>query len=278
MDGWVDRSAWKEEFLAGSLALGGLAASGEVRRRRERKQGRNTGGGGKRGGERRAGEESVASTSHHSPLFFFFSDCSSPPRPGPFCCRCAVGGSSRDLETIIPIAGVAYNLSFALSLRAHCFLLEELCVVPDARCSPCELMPASMRARPARSYRGASSTSSSSSHRSSASSSHITSPASPGADASTASRRSWSVRAASAWSPRSAAARAIAMSSVASTRTRSRSTSMDTSWSAADTSRGRLTTASSPAATSMVRPVTVSRYCETQVAGAIVLYPSTPQV
>nr|CAB3494499.1 unnamed protein product [Digitaria exilis] len=117
-----------------------------------------------------------------------------------------------------------------------------------------------MAARPVCSYSLRLATRAPRSLSSSSSTEHVGSPAIPGADHHTASFPLSSMRAASACSPRSAAARAAAMSSVAVTRTRSRSTSMDT-WASSPsaTSHGLSTTASSPA-TASEHPVTTSSY------------------
>nr|CAB3499454.1 unnamed protein product [Digitaria exilis] len=117
-----------------------------------------------------------------------------------------------------------------------------------------------MAARPVCSYSLRLATRAPRSLSSSSSTAHVGSPAIPGADHRTASFPLSSMRAASAWLPRSAAARAAAMSSVAVTRTRSRSTSMDTSASSPSaTCHGLSTTASSPA-TASEHPVTTSSY------------------
>ncbi|PVH31655.1 hypothetical protein PAHAL_9G203200 [Panicum hallii] len=126
-----------------------------------------------------------------------------------------------------------------------------------ARCCLCELMPASMAARPVCSYSIRFAARAPRSLSSSSSAAHVGSPAIPGADRRTASCSPSSMRAASAFSPRSAAARAAAISSVAVTRTRSRSTSMDSSASPSGISGGLSTAASSPA-TASKHPLTAS--------------------
>ena len=86
-----------------------------------------------------------------------------------------------------------------------------------ARCCACELNPASTYARPDSSYR----------RRSRDSSAHMVSPARPAAERATARCPFRSISTASSCAPRSAAAPAAAMPSVASSLTRSRSTSAE---------------------------------------------------
>lgn len=71
MDGWVDRSARKEEFLAGSLALGGFSSERRGEEKERAEAGEKYGEEGKRGGREASGEESVGvlTCSHFAPRY-----------------------------------------------------------------------------------------------------------------------------------------------------------------------------------------------------------------
>ncbi|KAF2907063.1 hypothetical protein DAI22_12g067500 [Oryza sativa Japonica Group] len=125
----------------------------------------------------------------------------------------------------------------------------------EARCCPCELMPASTHARPVCAYSRSSATRSLSSRSSATSAAHMASPDAAGADLLSASRLASRILAASP-----------AMSSAASRRTRSRSSSTSMDGATPVATAGRRTTASSSPATSTDCSVAVSRYVQRTLA------------